>query len=281
MPSSNEYSVCTFKWMNRGCMLQITPKRWFLWLLGCGLLCLWLTKSLAAGVEWRQLSPGIDYTDIPIKQALGDGKLHAFRIDVTQHEPELILASTLNEQALYVKQYAQLTQSVFAINGGFFDTNKKPLGLRINGAEMQNPLRDISWWGVFYIANHIPYIVSRHQFHPHPSIKMALQAGPRLIINRDIPKLKAGFDNRSALCINSKRELIFFITEHAPMQTTVLAERLLAPEAKGGFECVNALNLDGGTSSQLFAKIGNFQLSLSNLFPVADAIVIKKPNDKI
>lgn len=225
-------------------------------------------------LTWQQLTKGIDYTQIPVKQAFADGKIHAFRIDHHQHPISVALANKHAETSLYIKRFAELTNAQIAINGGFFDPDKKPLGLRINQYQTEHPLRTISWWGVFYIANNRANIVSANQFRASTRIQMALQAGPRIIINGTIPPLRGGEHQRSAICLNSNREVIFVITEYTAMSTTALAKAILPPMAQGGLGCVNALNLDGGSSSQLYADIGEFNLYISNLSTVSDALVV-------
>lgn len=239
------------------------------------LLPVWALANTQA-ISWQSLASGIDYTHIPIKQALSMGKLHAFRIDLARNDLEVSLAKNLSDaQSLYIKQFAELTKGLVAINGGFFDPLKEPLGLRINNYETHSPVRNISWWGVFYITNNRPHIIGLHQFHAHRTIKMAIQAGPRLIINGTIPNLVGGTHLRSALCINPRREVLLFITEQAQMTTTELARILIQPEAEGGFACRDALNLDGGSSSQVYAQIADFKLYISNLGSVSDALVVR------
>lgn len=233
------------------------------------------TLANPQAISWQSLASGIEYTHIPIKQALSMGKLHAFRVDLTQNDLRVELAKKHSKQSLYIKQFAELNKAYLAVNGGFFDPLKAPLGLRISDYETQSPVRNISWWGIFYIAYNRPHIIGLHQFHALRAIKTALQAGPRLIINGTIPSLTGGVHLRSAICITPKREVILFITEQAQMTTTELARTLIPPEEQGGFNCLDALNLDGGASSQVYAQIGDFKLHLSNISSVSDAIVIR------
>ena len=64
------------------------------------------------------------------------------------------------------------------------------------------------------------------------------------------------------------------MTDHFTLTTTELAQIMKKPLSQNGFECVDALNLDGGSSSQLSVKVGGFHLNISSLRPVADFVLI-------
>jgi exopolysaccharide biosynthesis protein len=47
------------------------------------------------------------------------------------------------------------------------------------------------------------------------------------------------------------------------------------PETQGGLACLSALNLDGGSSSQLYASMDDFVIDIPGFSRVADAIVVR------
>ena len=107
---------------------------------------------------------------------------------------------------------------------------------------------------------------------------MAIQAGPRLIINHRIPSLKDGDAERTALGITKNNQLIIVVTEKNPMSTTRLAEIMRRSEDKDGLACQYALNLDGGHSTQLYANVNDFSLQLPGFSTIPDAlIIVSKP----
>ncbi len=63
-------------------------------------------------------------------------------------------------------------------------------------------------------------------------------------------------------------------TENLYITMKEFANILSTSEHQGGLGCYNAINLDGGSSTQLFANIGNFRLDVSSYAPVADAILV-------
>lgn len=224
--------------------------------------------------RWQALRPGLSYTTVYQTPAFPFGAIHAFKINLKKFKLKLALTHNDKNSFTSVRNLVEINQAILGINGGFFSPNLKPLGLRIFNGKKVSPLKHTSWWGVFYLKNNTPRIVSERQFKNSYNITFAIQSGPRLIINGRIPSLKPGWSFRSALGITRSGDLIIAITDQLPITTKKLAKILLAPEKRGGLNCYNALNLDGGSSSQLYADISGFNLNIPSLAPVSDAILL-------
>lgn len=232
-------------------------------------LCLFSSPAIYA---WQPLAPGIDYLNLNINPLTPWSHIHVFRVDLKQNQVDLATANELSKAHASVDEIAHANRALIAINGGFFDQHFHPLGLRVKNHYTLSPLKQISWWGVFYIQNSIPYITSANAYNPSPDIKVAVQSGPRLIINGHIPTLKPGIAERTALGITKQNQLIILVTDNYLLTTTELARIL----KKSPLNCVNALNLDGGSSSQLFAQLGYFKINVHGFSNISDAIVIKR-----
>jgi len=240
------------------------------WLLGL-LLLIFAPLCQGEPTQWQQVAPGLDYAVLTPKNF---GKLYAFRISPKQYRLDLVLAKDHQQDSSFVKQLATLNNGIIAVNGGFFTPNHEPLGLRIKDGKVRSPLKPISWWGVFYIRNNKPHIVAMKNYRGNKHITFAVQAGPRLLINGHVPKLKEGAHNRSALCITKNKQIILLATQDLSLSTTDLADIIKQPESAGGLGCYNALNLDGGHSTQLYAKVGSLNLNVPNFSSVTDAVVV-------
>ncbi len=232
--------------------------------------------AFAHSTQWQSLTQGLSYTQLALPAG---GTLHAFRINPMDYQLKLALAKEFRKNRTFVSQFAKKLDSTLAINGGFFTPEAKPLGLRIQNSQILAPLKSTSWWGVFYINNNKAHIVSQKQYKINEKKMKALpsfavQAGPRLLVDGKIPKLKGDADQRSALCIDSQGNILMMITEGTVVTTTELAKAIQKPYKEAGLNCINALNLDGGHSSQLYAHIGELYLDLPNFTPVSDAIVV-------
>lgn len=245
----------------------------FKWLL---MLCISLACLVAQANTpgWRHLTPSMRYRMLDVGKPLATSAIHAFKFNLKDYQMRLSLASQYGSNTMPIEQFAKFTHALLAINGGFFTPGAAPLGLRIDQKKILNKIKDISWWGVFFIQNGKPHIASKRGFKQHKGIHFAIQAGPRLLVNGYIPKLKPGDDNRSAICITDKGEIVIVITQYLPLTTTTFAKILRKPAKLGGFGCRDALNLDGGSSSQLYAHIDDFYLHIPNISWVSDAIVV-------
>lgn len=238
-------------------------------LIGLFLILIGLHFAMASN-DWRPLAPGIDYKDLVTTRFTPWSHIHAFRINLQENTLSLATAKDIHHDFAAVSDYAQYTHALIAINGGFFDKNYHPLGLRIRHHQQLSPLKLISWWGVFYTKQGHAYLSSAKRFKQTEHVDFALQSGPRLIINGRIPSLRPGLDERSALGITQDGHVIILVTEHAAITTTELAQLMKAPP----LNCINALNLDGGSSSQLYAKIKSFQLHVHGFSNVSDSIIV-------
>jgi uncharacterized protein YigE (DUF2233 family) len=242
------------------------------------LLCFFVLP--ASAVHWQTLSPGLQYAKFSQSSFAGSSAIHAFRINLAKYHLQLVFAREQEKSLAYVRDLATSKSPVVAINGGFFTPQQRPLGLRINNGKQKSPLHKTSWWGVFYLKSNKPYITSLKNFKPTADIGFAIQAGPILLSNRKIPKLKTNLDERSAIGIDAAGRVLLVITDNAPLTTTQLATFMAKSEKKDGLGCVSAMNLDGGNSAQLYAKVGAFHLEVANFSRVADAIVVTQKRSK-
>lgn len=231
----------------------------------------WLLSTLAYASTWQSLAPGIEYLDLRYRSLSQWSHIHIFRIDLQTTKLSLILAKNLPQNYASAQEFRQYGHGLLAINGGFFNPDKTPLGLRINNEQILNPLRRISWWGVFLITKQHAMITSPYDFHYKKNIEFAIQSGPRLLVGGQIPHLRPGYANRSALGIDAQGKVLIVVTENMPISTTSLAQVLKDPPLR----CVDALNLDGGSSSQLYAKINAFNLDVHGFSQVSDAVLVK------
>lgn len=226
--------------------------------------------SYADVTTWKSLGNDLSYVAIRISP----GIIHAFKINSAKYNFGIATAKDLNSQAATVKLIAQKKKALIAVNGGFFTPEYQSLGLLINEGQIVNSYKDTSWWSVFFIKNGKPHIVHGDGFRVDPAITMAVQSGPRLLINGRQPALKPSIAERSAICINDAQEVLLVATENLLIQPNEFAVYLKKDEVDGGLGCVNALNLDGGSSTQIYARIGPFVLDVPGVNKIANAVVV-------
>ncbi len=224
-------------------------------------------------VDWQTLQPGLDYYHFVPDQAGLWSHVQAFRIDPKQYHLHLAFAQDQHLVNSSVKALSESQRALIGINGGFFAPDYSPIGLRLTRGKLRSPLKAISWWGIFYLQNGDAHISSQSQFRPNANIEFAIQSGPRLLINGRIPKLKPGVAQRTALGITRQGKIVIMVTQNYPMTTQELAQTL-----RDHLECTDALNLDGGSSTQLYAKIGEFNLLIPGYGNIADALLVTSKN---
>ncbi len=232
-----------------------------------------LVANICQANSWNSIEPGIEYQDLNRNSIMPWSHIHVFRVDLAQNQMELAAAQAMFKTShASIEQFAQKTKPIIALNGGFFDTQFKPMGLRINHQKQLTPLKPISWWGIFHIdQEQKPGLTSMRQFEPDSTLNFALQAGPRLIINGKIPHLKAGYAERSALGITKSGKVIIVVTQNYPMTTRMLAELMRSTPVN----CLYALNLDGGSSSQLYVNSNKLKMHSPGFTHISDAVIVK------
>ncbi|HDV5708679.1 TPA: phosphodiester glycosidase family protein [Legionella pneumophila] len=243
-----------------------------LWPLLILALAIVIPMTSYSASDWQELTPGIEYQDLEGGLLNPWSHIHVFRIDLNKNQMALVTAKNLAQKNASVDQFAEHSKALLSINGGFFDHEFNPLGLRINNKKQENPLKRISWWGIFYVKDNKPRITNIRNFHYDSNIDFAIQSGPRLLIRGNIPSLKAGVADRTALGITDDGKVIILVTTNSAMSTRQLARIMRSPP----LSCSDAINLDGGSSSQLYAKIDSFQLNVHGFSNVSDAIIVKK-----
>lgn len=238
-------------------------------------ICLALIiQDCAAKTEWHKVKKGLEYAVIEYPRGITFGQVHAFRIDLKEYNLKLSFAHDYDGVFSGVRALTQSKDGWLGINGGFFNPQLESLGLRISDGIESHPLKKTLWWGVFILRGAVPSIVPMKEFTHTPDIDFAIQAGPRLIVDGVVPHLIEGLANRSALGITKNNKLIIVATQNLPLSTSEFATILKSPENANGLDCVNALNLDGGSSTQLYADIGSFHIHVPSFMPVADVIVV-------
>lgn len=219
---------------------------------------------------WKTIAPGIEYQDIAPHYLSDWSHIHLFKVNIHSHQFKLLNHQQLGLRFPSIEQYAQSQKAPLAFNGGFFDMHHRPLGLRISESKRLNPFKNISWWGVFQIQAQKASIHSAKNFKTQPHTEFAIQSGPRLLIDKHIPSLRPGYAERTALCVLTADEVAVIITQNFPMTLTQLAITLQGHP----LYCDNALNLDGGSSTQFFAKFPHLFLHMPGLVSVSDAIIV-------
>ncbi len=222
------------------------------------------TASPALTSGWQGLASGLDYRVQEV--AGGSARLVALRVDLREYHLAVLDLVAQGKGPMTVRSLVEETKAVAAINGGYFDENWRPLGLLMHAGKRSNPLRQADW-GIFLIREGRPQI--RHTREGMPAgASEALQCGPRLVIAGRVPQFKPAESSRAGIGITSEGRVLLAVTAGGLLS---LREFALALKACG---CVEAMNLDGGPSAQMYARAGSVELDLPGAYAVPSAIVV-------
>ena len=209
-------------------------------------------------VTWHTVEPGYALA----RYVVGNPK-HVLKSEILllRFNPKLfdfsiVEAKAHGSQRNDIKTLANKNDGIAAINTHFFDPEEQPLGIIISDGKLTNRMHrgGSLLTGVFYIQKDKPQIVHRSQFIPANNVRLALQAGPRLVEAGKPLQLKSpnAISRRSGIAVTKDGEIVMFATilrfPGASLQQ--IQDMLLDPR----LAITDALNLDGGGSSQLFVR---------------------------
>lgn len=239
-------------------------------LAACALALAAAGGAARAAEPWREIAPGLEHRTLEIPADAGgrvDG--HAFRADPRRVRVEVLDARRADRPRATARELLAESGALVAVNGGFFDEDGAPLGLVVSDRVVRNPLRRVDW-GVFAMRGGAASIVHTREYIASPEVQAAVQVGPRLVVGGRPTPLKPQTSRRSAVCVHADGRVTLLVT--GAVEASDLARFLAAAVAGGGLGCTDALNLDGGPSTQLSARAGEFSLDVGGGWPVPNAV---------
>lgn len=209
--------------------------------------------------KWRTIEPGYGVARYALS---GEQYFLKSEVILLKFSPKFFtfINSVSKSERSDIQTLANVQNAVAGINTNFFDTSNKPLGLIVDDSKQLNKIHlgGSLLTGIFEIknqtsSNQVINIIHRKDYK-NKNVTMAFQAGPRLI-NKGKPlsiKSKNVSSRRSGVAINKDGEIIIFATllRFPGASLAQIQQMLLDPR----LAIVDALNLDGGGSSQLFIK---------------------------
>jgi hypothetical protein len=214
------------------------------------------TRTAPTYPKWKQVTEGLEYSkmSLPASGSFVKSDLYLLKIDLELVRISGVHAPThLGKKKSSVKSMVQAKNALAGINANFFDTKDDPLGVLVIDTEVFSLVhkggRLLS--GIFQIKQNIPSIISRNDFAPE-MIKLAVQSGPRLIVNSEKSRISTQEprSRRSGIAITEGGSVIMFATQLRFPGATL--EEIQSTLLDSGLGIHSALNLDGGGSSQLF-----------------------------
>jgi len=126
-------------------------------------------------------------------------------------------------------------------------------------------------WGALVIDGTNGRIMLGADIQDHLAHRLVVQGIPRLLVGGKVQQLKPQIGERTAVCAEGNVVVLVVSTK---AEATAFARFLGDPPDRGGLGCSDALNLDGGLSTQLVVRLPALALSLPGGWGVPNALVV-------
>jgi exopolysaccharide biosynthesis protein len=251
---------------------------------------LWCSPCVAqqddSAVAWNTLNPGLEFSRLSLHSGtVFSSSMILLRAD-SSYSLRAIRATQFGWNRASVKALCKAAGADACINANFFDEQGRALGLVVSRGIIYNKMHHGggTLTGVLYSTDKETRIVHRDSFSFNGALE-AIQAGPRLLVDgKPIEGVKdsSSSSNLSGVCIDANRRLVLFRVNAGVFGGSLngLQKNLLRPD----IGCVDALNFDGGGSSQLFISADATSLENDESLPGEDDVPVamgffKKPQD--
>jgi hypothetical protein len=160
------------------------------------------------------------------------------------------------------------------VNGGYFDTDFKPIGLRIADGSVFSPLRHARLiTGILLQSERTIDVIRASEFSRAKKVIAAVQSGPLLVeANKRIRGLNSSqVARRTFAAIGTNDHALLGICSDVSLAelANILATASITPDSK----IRRAMNLDGGSSSAFwFAREDGSAFSIAGRKPVRDFV---------
>lgn len=164
---------------------------------------------------------------------------------------------------------------IAGINGGFFDGDLSPVGLLISNGHLIHPIRKAKLLsGIFLVNEGRPRIVRTRELPNIKGIEQAIQCGPFLVEDgRPVP----GLDTERV----APRTFVFSCGPSCwgfgicrSLTLAAMGEMLAKAKWIRDNRIIEALNLDGGSSTTLYAKLDENEIFSEGQSMVSNFLII-------
>jgi len=216
------------------------------------------------------LAPGIAHATFQVRPGASEPfSGHAFNVDLEMAELRLVSAGGGTARRT-VQEIVAPYPAVLAVNASFFDSEGRAMGLAIDEGRVIAAGKRRSW-GALVVDDRQARIVLGAEIADGQAHRLVVQGIPRLVVGGTVQPLKPQLAERTAVCAKGS-VVVLVVTTKA--ESTPFARFLADPPDQGGLGCGDALNLDGGPSTQLVVKLPGMTLSFPRGWAVPNALVV-------
>ena len=240
--------------------------RRFLTFTALAALALWGVFAFGARGDsgWQTLENGLELRTFTRRAGLSSQTITAVRAPANR-------VHVGSDALLRAPDWNKQRGAVAAINGGYFDDNSHAIGLRIAQGKRTSKFYPRANWGVFVIRDDRASITHTRDYKGSPRTQEAMQCGPRLVVAGKVTDLKPQWARRSGVGIDADGKVVLAVSDGALSfddWAAIWAD-------KNGLNCRDAINLDGGPSTQMSVISAKHPVTVRGGWPVPDAILVR------
>jgi len=216
--------------------------------------------NCAVGAEWQIRSSKPFQSDDPstrsheVVVSNGDQTFRVWSVVFSESDVTVRVLPIGPGGPASIGRLAKALGAVAAINASYFTEDHSPLGLVISdGATLQGPRKARLLSGIFDVRSGRMELLRSSHFKASDVISQAVQAGPWLVDDgQTVPGLEATRRARRSVLATDRRGG-WALVSLSPVTLADAGKLLLADGVVPGLAIHAALNLDGGSSSALWA----------------------------
>lgn len=216
--------------------------------------------TIKDGGYWLPVAPGVERRIVRVTR--GGGKsldLYSLRFNPRKVTLKVVYTPPKEVAGSSIAVTAEKTKAVAMFNGSYFNDSLGVLGLCVADGKTVAPLARYSDnLGIFLAhASGAVELIHRDKYNAGDVLD-AVQSGPWLVLDGKVQVFNDTDRVTRRTCIGADKRgrLVAVATDTLISGITLahLAKVMAEPLKNGGFECASALNLDGGTSTQLILR---------------------------
>ncbi|HZS79027.1 MAG TPA: phosphodiester glycosidase family protein [Ktedonobacteraceae bacterium] len=225
---------------------------------------------------WKTVAPGVEVRFEDWKNGEGDDDTVAIaRFNLQDVQLSVGYAPDKPE---FLNGWVKQEQALAIINGGYFDQNEQATALVISNGQAYG--QSYSGFGGMLSVDaqgHVELRSLRDQpYSPNEQLEQAVQSSPMLVLNGKRTQFNADASQtrRSVVAMDRQGRLLFISSPGQVFSLDELADQLVSSD----LGIVNALNLDGGSSTGLMVngKNGQQQVNVDSLVPLPLVVMVKE-----
>jgi len=234
-----------------------------------GVCCVFATATRGDGAQFRAVAAGIEHATFQVQPRDAEPfSAHAFKIDLDTATLRLVSAGEPTPRRT-VGEIVASYPAVVAVNASFFDREGRAMGLAVYDGGVIGGSR-LKTWGALVVTDKARIVLGA-DIQDQLAHRLIVQGIPRLVVGGNVTQLKPQIAERTAVCAEGSIVILVVSTK---AETTPFARFLAERPEKGGLGCSDALNLDGGPSTQLVVRLPSLMLSFPGGWGVPNALVV-------